>query len=149
MEEEKTKKRFHITYIKGNINGTIFTGEGKGTFNFHTYESIGSIEFRNFPGNYNPLLCHSWKCKHHPCVPFIEHLSLSLFIKRNYDLDEVILYISGGIGEIHTTGNIREIAPDTTEAFSFLKAHIVDQLIFHTQLSIEKHSHLLIMAYII
>lgn len=110
--------RYDITHIKGAINGRAFTGEGKGSFDPTTAISEGRMVFQNFPGNYLPLLCRSWRCKHHPSVPPKERPQLRLFPRRNYDLDETVIYTGGAAGEIHTTGKVREIAPDTTEAFS-------------------------------
>ncbi len=110
--------RYDITHINGNINGRSFTGEGKGSFDTDTSVSEGRIVFLKFPNNYMPLLCRSWRCKHHPCVPPKNNPQLKLFPRRNYDLDETVIYISGASGKIHTTGKVREIFPETTEAFS-------------------------------
>jgi hypothetical protein len=59
-------KRIHITHIAGNINGVEFWGEG--VFDLNTSVSEGKIRFKDFPKNFLPILCRSWKCRHHPGI---------------------------------------------------------------------------------
>jgi ribosomal protein S18 acetylase RimI-like enzyme len=103
-------KRTHITHIAGNINGVEFWGEGEGVFDLNTSVSEGKIRFKDFPKNFLPILCRSWKCKHHS--------GIGIFPKRNYNMEKTMIYNNGKLGKIMTRGAVREISPNTTEAFS-------------------------------
>lgn len=97
------------THISGFINEASFTGEGYGTIDTSTNTSTTHVEFSGFPSTFTPVLCRSWKCKAHP--PAVDPIDARAnFIKAlgaNYDMDEIVRYIGGASGEVHTTGQTR------------------------------------------
>lgn len=103
------------TRISGTVNGVPFSGRGSGTFDTETRLSSNRLVFWNFPGSYSPLLCRSWKCKHHP-----DRTPPQPYLSGNYDLDETVVYIEGAEGTILTRGAVRQtgaLQSDATSTF--------------------------------
>lgn len=98
------------TQISGKVNGKEFTGEGTGKLatGNGASESEGEIIFQGFPANYTPLLCCSWKCKHHKLI----------FLPENHDSDETIIYVEGAEGEVTTKGFLRIVGEKVSEVIS-------------------------------
>jgi hypothetical protein len=107
-EGGRRMKRRTRTYVSGIINGVRLSGEGKGEILEDRGLSKGSITFSSFPSNFSPEMCRSWKCKHHVCVPPAENPSLRVFPKRDFIIEETMLYYGGANGRITTKGIVRE-----------------------------------------
>ncbi len=99
-----------LTSISGEINGVEFIAYGQGKANLERGISTSRIVYRNFPQDFSPILCRSWKCKHHLHIALEVEGGRNLFTISqktgvcDYDIFETIYYPDG---EIFTYGKVR------------------------------------------
>lgn len=101
-----------LTFVSGSINGVEFSASGSGTADIKKGITRSYLEYTNFPKDFTPLKCKSWKCKHHPSVAeeIDGGMNLYTICKGNYDIFETIRYPDNQA--IYSSAKVRRIGPD-------------------------------------
>jgi len=101
------------TFIEGHINGVDFTGTGTGIGYPNEGRVRGTITFDRFPADYTPLLCRTWKCKHHPNLAREISRGMNFFTLTagacDYDVFSTITYPWGDT--LYVTAQVRRPDP--------------------------------------
>jgi len=89
------------TSISGQINGTLLSGTGTGTFNLTEGNSSSEIIFTSFPTDtVNPCSFRSWTCKHH------EMEACSIRDLSKYFVETTMVFSGVASGTIYTNGTV-------------------------------------------
>jgi len=101
-----------LTFVSGNINGVDFCASGSGYAQLKKGITKSYLQYTNFPQDFTPLKCKSWKCKHHPAIAREIKGGLNLYsiAGGNYDVFETIRYPNNQV--IYSSAKVRRIEPN-------------------------------------